>query len=69
MTAEPSPAGPQPTPPPIKPRPDRDSLSTSRLARFGVGVVVLGFVFFAIGVFPDLIRLVDKYANRYATES
>ena len=57
MTAEPSPTTPQAGPPPVMPRPDRDSLSTSRLARFGVAVVVIGFVFFAIGVFPDLIRL------------
>jgi hypothetical protein len=58
MTAEPPLAGPQPTElPPIPPRPARDNLSTSRLARFGVAVVVFGFFFFVIGVFPDLIRL------------
>ncbi len=58
MTAEPSPAGHQPTqPPPTRARRDRDDLSTSRLARFGVAVVVFGFFFFLIGIFPDLIRL------------
>jgi MFS family permease len=44
-------------PPPGRPRPDRDNLSTSRLARFAVGVVVFGFFFFLVGIFPDLIRL------------
>jgi MFS family permease len=43
--------------PPATPRPDRDDLSTSRLARFAVGVVVFGFFFFLVGIFPDLIRL------------
>lgn len=37
--------------------PAAPNLSTSRLARFGVGLVVFGFFVFAIGVFPDLIRL------------
>ncbi|MEP7359300.1 MAG: hypothetical protein ABI847_18755, partial [Anaerolineales bacterium] len=62
MTAQPPPAGLLPAEPPTQPRPaaprrDRDDLSTSRLARFGVGVVVFGFFFFIVGVFPDLIRL------------
>ena len=59
MTAEPTAGAPQPTTPtpPPKVRPDRDDLSTSRLARFSVAVVVFGFTFFVIGVFPDLIRL------------
>jgi hypothetical protein len=54
MSADLPPAGSQPAQPP---RPDRDDLSTSRLARFSVAVVVFGFFFFVIGVFPDLIRL------------
>ena len=33
------------------------NLSTSRLARFGVVLVVAGFFLFVIGIFPDLIRL------------
>ena len=33
------------------------SLSSSRLARFGVATVVFGFSIFVIGIFPDLIRL------------
>src|SRR5258708_8829957 len=47
--------GPAPDEPP-KP-PGRLSLSTSRLARFGVATVVFGFFVFVIGVYPDLIRL------------
>ncbi|MCC7362553.1 MAG: hypothetical protein IT317_23935 [Anaerolineales bacterium] len=39
---------------PAGPAPD---LSTSRLARVGVAIVVFGFFLFAIGIFPDLIRL------------
>jgi hypothetical protein len=51
-------AAPEPTQPPADPpRPDRADFSTSRLARFGVAIVVFGFFFFLIGVFPDLIRL------------
>ena len=58
MTAEPSPTRHQPTqPPPSKPRRERDDLSTSRLARFGVAVVVFGFFLFFIGVVPDVIQL------------
>jgi hypothetical protein len=50
MTSDPPP-GPTPTPP------ARPNLSTSRLARFGVATVVFGFFIFAIGLYPDLIRL------------
>jgi hypothetical protein len=58
MTNQPPPAAPDLSAiPPARPQPDRHDLSTSRLARFGVGVVVLGFFIFVIGVFPDLIRL------------
>ena len=42
---------------PITRPPARPNLSTSRLARFAVGVVVFGFFVFAIGVDPGLIRL------------
>src|SRR5690606_37793015 len=45
------------TPPQPVTLPERPNLATSRLARFGVGTVVFGFFLFAIGVFPELIRL------------
>ncbi len=48
-----SPASAAPTLP-ARPTP---TLSTSRLARFGVATVVFGFMLFVIGIFPDLIRL------------
>jgi hypothetical protein len=38
-------------------QPAAPSLSTSRLARFGVATVVFGFFVFTVGIFPDLIRL------------
>jgi hypothetical protein len=44
-----APVGPPASPPP--------NLSTSRLARAGVGIVIFGLLVFVIGVFPDLIRL------------
>ena len=43
--------GAAPNPPPQPP--ERPSLSTSRLARFGVATVVFGFFVFLIGVYPD----------------
>jgi len=42
---------------PAEPPAPAPNLSTSRLARFGVATVVFGFFLFAIGIFPDLIRL------------
>jgi hypothetical protein len=55
MTAPAKPAGPAAAPPqPSTPAP---TLSTSRLARFGVVIVVVGFFVFVIGIFPDLVRL------------
>jgi hypothetical protein len=36
---------------------ERPNLSNSRLARFGVGTVVVGFFVFVIGIFPEIIRL------------
>ncbi|HLF00710.1 MAG TPA: hypothetical protein VI547_01945 [Anaerolineales bacterium] len=36
---------------------DDAPLELSRLARFGVALVIAGFFIFVIGVFPDLIRL------------
>jgi hypothetical protein len=44
-------------PPPPSPPGPAPNLSTSRLARAGVAIVVFGFFIFVIGVFPDLIRL------------
>jgi hypothetical protein len=43
-----------PAPPPVDPTP---TLSTSRLARFGVAIIVVGFFAFVLGLFPDLVRL------------
>jgi hypothetical protein len=37
-----------------EPRPD---LGSSRLARAGVAIIVVGFFIFVLGIFPDLIRL------------
>ncbi len=53
--------GPGPADPPAAPAAAplgaAPNLSTSRLARFGVGTVVFGFFLFVIGTFPDLVRL------------
>jgi hypothetical protein len=54
--AEPSTTSAAP-PPPAPLYAAAPTLHTSRLARFGVGVVVFGFTLFVIGIFPDLIRL------------
>ncbi len=43
--------------PPANSSSERPNLNTSRLARFGVGTVVFGFLLFVIGVFPEIIRL------------
>ena len=57
-------ATPEPTPTangttPARPTPalERPNLGNSRLARFGVGTVVVGFFVFVIGIFPEIIRL------------
>lgn len=47
----------QPTPPPAAPLPPQPDLGNSRLARFGVILIVAGFFIFIVGLFPDLIRL------------
>jgi hypothetical protein len=55
MTAAPPPEeSAPPAPPPTTPAP---TLSTSRLARFGVATVVFGFFLFVVGLFPELVRL------------
>lgn len=51
------PAAASPAAPPAVPLGPAPTLSTSRLARFGVATVVFGFFLFVVGVFPDLIRL------------
>jgi hypothetical protein len=55
--AGPEGAGRSPPPAPGGPPDSPPSLSTSRLARAGVAIVVFGLFVFVVGVFPDLIRL------------
>ncbi len=43
--------------PPIGPPGEPPNLSSSRLARFAVALIVFGFFVFVIGLFPELIRL------------
>src|SRR5262245_57918793 len=53
IASEPAPSAPLAP----QPLPERPNLATSRLARFGVWVVVFGFFLFGVGVFPEIIRL------------
>jgi hypothetical protein len=56
MANPPEPDLPPPPGAPVAPA-SPPALNRSRLARFAVAVIVLGFVVFVLGIFPELIRL------------